>query len=112
MVRLLNFYDVLMVDRYVVQADLDTVDCMTVELVKTMEKTMPVGTAYPWSWEAMRWFYDPYNARPFDMWPWHVWTSGAPLPQTRVLIIILAVMLAGGFVTSTIWFVSILRRSL
>lgn len=77
-----------------------------------LPRPMPVSTAYPWSWEAMRWFYDPYNARPFDMWPWHVWTSGAPLPQTRVLIIILTVVLGGGFVTSTIWFVSILRRSL
>ncbi|MCP4537086.1 MAG: phospholipid carrier-dependent glycosyltransferase [Chloroflexi bacterium] len=72
---------------------------------------LPVGTANSWSWKAMFWFYDPFEAtaRPFDAWPWYVWTSGAPLPQTRVLIIMLIVVLGGGFITSTAWFVSILR---
>jgi len=79
-----------------------------------LPRPLPVSTAYPWSWEAMLWFYDPFEAtaRPFDAWPWYVWASGAPLPQTRILIIMLAVVLGGGFVASTIWFVSILERSL
>ncbi len=75
-----------------------------------LPRPLPVSTAYPWSWEAMLWFYDPFaaTARPFDAWPWYVWTSGTPLPQTRVLIIMLAVVLSGGFVASTAWFVSML----
>jgi UDP-N-acetyl-D-mannosaminuronic acid dehydrogenase len=98
--------------RYVVQADLDTVDCMTVELVETMESTMPVSTAYPWSWEAMHWFYDPYNARPFDMWPWQIWTSGVPLQRARASIIVLASALGGGLIASASWFILVVRRSL
>jgi hypothetical protein len=73
---------------------------------------MPVSTAYPWSWEAMRWFYDPFNARPFDMWPWHIWTSGVPLQQARTFIFVLISAFGGGLVVSTGWFVLALKRSL
>ncbi|MEE8391591.1 MAG: glycosyltransferase family 39 protein, partial [Anaerolineae bacterium] len=59
---------------------------------------LPVSTAYPWSWRAMLWFYDPVNARPFDVWPWYVWTSGIPLPQARTFIIVLTLVLGSGFI--------------
>ncbi len=77
-----------------------------------LPRPLPVSTAYPWSWQAMFWFYDPANAHPFDVWPWYVWTSGLPLPQAQTLIIILALVLGGGFVASTAWFISTLKRSL
>ncbi len=77
-----------------------------------LPRPLPVTTSYPWSWQAMFWFYDPANARPFDVWPWYVWTSGLPLPQARTFVIILALTLGGGFVASAIWFISQLRRSL
>jgi hypothetical protein len=79
-----------------------------------LPRPLPVSTAYRWSWEAMFWFYDPSRdtARPFDVWPWYVWTSGAPLPQTQVLIIMLTVVLGSGLIASTIWFASTLKRSL
>lgn len=76
-----------------------------------LPRPMPVSTAYPWSWEAMLWFYDPYNARPFDMWPWHIWTSGVVLQEAQAFIILFASMLGGGFIASTAWFISILKRS-
>ena len=77
-----------------------------------LPRPMPVSTAYPWSWEAMLWFYDPYNARPCDMWPWHIWTSGVPLPQAQVFIIILTSVLGSGFIASTAWFIRMLEQSL
>jgi len=77
-----------------------------------LPRPLPVSTAYPWSWKAMLWFYDSANARPFDLWPWYIWTSGLPLPQARMLIIILASVLGGGFIASTVWFISELRRTL
>ncbi|MFQ6101426.1 MAG: ArnT family glycosyltransferase [Anaerolineae bacterium] len=77
-----------------------------------LPRPLPVSTAYPWSWEALFWFYDPANARPFDVWPWYVWTSGVPLQQARTLIIILASVLDTGFAASAVWFISTLKRSL
>ncbi len=74
-----------------------------------LPRPMPVNAARPWSWEAMRWFYDPFNARPFDMWPWQVWTSGIPLPQARILIIILILVLGGGSVASALWFIRLVK---
>jgi 4-amino-4-deoxy-L-arabinose transferase-like glycosyltransferase len=75
-----------------------------------LPRPMPVSTAYPWSWEAMRWFYAPYNARPFDVWPWHVWASGAPLPQARTFILIMLIVLGGGLVASTGWLILAIKR--
>jgi|GEM_PF-1569178 len=75
-----------------------------------LPRPMPVNTTRPWSWEAMLWFYDPFNARPFDMWPWHVWTSGIPLPQAQTFIIILSLLLGGGSVVSAIWFVKLVKQ--
>ena len=77
-----------------------------------LPRPLPVSTAYPWSWQAMLWFYDPANARPFDAWPWYIWTSGLPLPQARTLIIILASVLCSGFVASAVWFILTLKLSL
>jgi len=77
-----------------------------------LPRPLPVSTAYPWSWEAMFWFYDPLNPRPFDVWPWYVWTSGVPLPQARTFIMVFALALGGAFVASMAWFVSMLKRSL
>ncbi len=75
-----------------------------------LPRPMPVNTVRPWSWEAMRWFYDPFNARPFDMWPWHVWTSGIPLPQARIFIIILTLLLGSGGIVSALWFITLVRQ--
>ena len=80
-------------------------------MVANLPRPLPVSTAYPWSWQAMFWFYDPANARPFDVWPWYVWTSGLPLPQARTFVIIFALTLGGGFVASAIWFISELGRN-
>ncbi len=77
-----------------------------------LPRPLPLTTAYPWSWEAMFWFYDPANARPFDLWPWYLWTSGLPLPQARTLIIILGLVLGSGLTASATWFVLELRRNL
>jgi len=77
-----------------------------------LPRPLPVTAAYPWSWQAMFWFYDPANARPFDLWPWYIWTSGLPLPQARTFIIILALTLGGGLVVSTAWFISEIKRRL
>ena len=82
-------------------------------MVANLPRPLPVSTAYPWSWQAMFWFYDPLGntARPFDVWPWYVWTSGLPLPQARTFVIIFALTLGGGFVASAIWFISELGRN-
>jgi hypothetical protein len=77
-----------------------------------LPRPLPVSAAYPWSWEAMFWFYDPVNARPFDVWPWYVWTSGVPLQQAQTFIILFALTLGSGFVVSALWFIRVLGRSL
>lgn len=77
-----------------------------------LPRPMPVSAAHPWSWEAMRWFYDPFNARPFDMWPWHIWTSGIPLQQARIFIFVLTLVFGGGLVASTGWFILVIKRNL
>lgn len=81
-------------------------------MIANLPRPLPVSTAYPWSWQAMLWFYDPANARPLDVWPWYVWTSGVPLQQARTFVIISALVLGSGFIASTAWFISILKRSL
>lgn len=75
-----------------------------------LPRPLPVTTAYPWSWRAMRWFYDPANARPFDIWPWYVWTSGVPLKRARVFIGVLATLFGGGLAASLVWLIRLLRR--
>lgn len=77
-----------------------------------LPRPLPVSTAYPWSWEAMFWFYDPLGntARPFDVWPWYVWTSGVPLPQAQAFIAIFVSVLGCGFLASTVWFILILKQ--
>lgn len=60
----------------------------------------------------MLWFYDPANARPFDIWPWYIWTCGIPLSQARALIIALTSVLGSGFVASAVWFVLESKRNL
>ena len=77
-----------------------------------LPRPLPVSTAYPWSWKAMLWFYDPANARPFDIWPWYIWTCGIPLSQARALIIALTSVLGSGFVASAVWFVLESKRNL
>jgi len=90
-----------------------TSDDVPLEMIDAhLPRPLPVTTAYPWSWQAMFWFYDPANARPFDVWPWYVWTSGLPLPQARTFVIISALVLGSGFIASAAWFISILKRSL
>ena len=74
-----------------------------------LPRPMPVSTSRPWSFEAKLWFYDPVNARPFDIWPWYVWTSGIPLPQARTFIITLTSFLGSGLIASAIWFVRAAR---
>ncbi len=76
-----------------------------------LPRPLPVSTAYPWSWKAMLWFYDPANARPFDIWPWYIWTSGIPLSQARTLITLLASVLGSGFVISAVWFALECKRN-
>ncbi len=69
-----------------------------------LPRPLPVSMAYRWSWDAMFWFYDPAVARPFDVWPWYVWTSGLPLPQARAFIFIYGGVLLTGFLASLVWF--------
>ncbi|MDY7075602.1 MAG: glycosyltransferase family 39 protein [Chloroflexota bacterium] len=97
---------------FVEYVEVSSDDSQLIHKEANLPRPLPVTTSYPWSWQAMFWFYDPANARPFDMWPWYVWTSGLPLPQARTLIIILALVLGGGLVASTIWFISELGRNL
>jgi len=78
-----------------------------------LPRPLPVSTAYPWSWEAMFRFYDPLGntARPFDVWPWYVWTSGVPLPQARAFIAILSLVLGACFIASSLCFILTAKRS-
>ncbi len=71
---------------------------------------MPVSTAYAWRWKTMKWFYDPINARPFDIWPWYVWCSGIPISQARTLISVLGVLLGTGFLASSAWLVNMVKE--
>ena len=77
-----------------------------------LPRPLPVSTAYPWSWEAMFWFYDPLSAHPLDVWPWYIWTSGLPLAQAQRFIVILISALGACFVASGVWFIRSVKQSL
>jgi 4-amino-4-deoxy-L-arabinose transferase-like glycosyltransferase len=77
-----------------------------------LPRPLPVSSAYPWSWKAMLWFYDPSNARPFDIWVWHVWTSGVSLAKAQTFITLLALLLGTSFVFSSVWFILAVKSSL
>jgi len=77
-----------------------------------LPQPLPVTTAYPWSWQAMVWFYDLGNPRPADLWMWYVWTSGLPLPQAKGLIATLVGLLGLGLLISSRWLIAAFKRSI
>lgn len=72
---------------------------------------LPLHPDHRWSQAAMRWFYDPANARPFDLWPWYVWTSGLPLEQARAFIGVYGGLLLLGLSGSAAWFARALNHA-
>jgi hypothetical protein len=77
-----------------------------------LPKPLPVSSAHPWSWQAMFWFYNPENARPADLWPWYVGTSGIPPRRAQRFIIAFAALSVIGLALSGVWFDRSLRRLL
>ncbi len=75
-----------------------------------LPKPLPVSSAHPWSWRAMFWFYNPENARPADLWPWYVGTSGIPPRQARRLIVAFSAFSMMGLIASGVWFGRLWRR--
>jgi hypothetical protein len=76
-----------------------------------LPQPLPVSRAYRWSWEAMFWFYNPANARPADLWPWYVWTSGLPLAQAKAFILVWGGALGSGLLLSTWYFLKVLQAT-
>jgi hypothetical protein len=73
---------------------------------------MPLVQDHPWSWNAMFWFYNPTNARPFDLWPAYVWTSGIPLNLAKSFIWILSLICCGCLIGSALWLKFLVSREL
>ena len=73
---------------------------------------LPINADIPWRWEAMRWFYDPANARPADLWAAYIWTVGVPWRQARAFILIYAGLVGIGLFISGIGFVNVTRQGL
>lgn len=65
---------------------------------------LPLIPGQRWSKAAMLWFYDAPNPRPFDLWPWYIWTSGIPLDQARAFIVLYGGLLLFGLIGSALWF--------
>jgi hypothetical protein len=59
----------------------------------------------------MFWFYNPANARPADLWPWYVWTSGLPLAQAKAFILVWGGALGSGLLLSTWYFLKVLQAT-
>ncbi|MFP4343732.1 MAG: ArnT family glycosyltransferase [Anaerolineales bacterium] len=74
-----------------------------------LPQPLPVSRAYRWSWDAMFWFYNPANARPADVWPWYIWTSGLPLAQAQAFILVWGGALTSGLLLSGWHFSKVLQ---
>lgn len=77
-----------------------------------LPQPLPLSMAYRWSWKTMFWFYNPANARPFDVWAWYIWTCGIPLQKAREFIVIFILVLGSSLIASVIWLTSLLKRRL
>lgn len=68
-----------------------------------LPEPLPLVPDYPWSWEAMFWFYNPQNARPLDVWPAYVWTSGLPRRKAVGFILVLGLFFFGISLKGVVW---------
>ncbi len=77
-----------------------------------LPEPIPLVPDYPWSFDAMLWFYNPRNARPFDLWPAYVWTSGIPLKMVMSFIVVLVMFFLGWILGGALWLRFLVSRNL